>query len=73
MGVLNEADVRRIVADMLGIDISKYGISVCRAHGAASKKMLGELVASAGMYSRYVVVDLGDVTRIANRKPAWRA
>lgn len=64
---LTEADVRRIVGEMLGIDPEKP-IGFCWARGAQSKKSLGDMVATAGEYHPIVVIDLRGVTRIAGKK-----
>ena len=68
----DESFVRRVVAKMFGIETDTKTIGTCRAHGNATKKMLGEMVAAVGEQYQIVVVDLTGVNKISGRKPWWK-
>ncbi len=67
-----EQDVRRVVAEMFGVDPDGGDIGFTWAKGGVSMKMLGEMVAASGAHHKFVVIDLSGVTRIAGKKPWWR-
>lgn len=69
---MTEQEVRRIVADMLGMAPGGDSVGWIQMRGNVSKKMIGECVADAGARQRYVLVDLSGATRISGRKPWWR-
>lgn len=69
---MTEDDVRRIVADMLGVDVDAHDIAAQQFYGSVSKKMLGDAVAEAGLRSRFVLVDLSKVRSIGGKKVWWR-
>ena len=68
---LTEADVRRIVAEMLGLS-GDTGIGTVWFGGNQSAKKIGEGVAAAAMHNSIVVVDLRRVRRISGQKVWWQ-
>lgn len=69
---MTEADVRKIVAEMFGIEADVERIASVRFSGSASKKMVGDLVSEAGLLSQYVLVDFSKARSIGGRKVWWR-
>lgn len=70
---MTEAQVRAIVADMLGIDPDGESVGKVFLKGNVSKKSVADVVTEASMHSKYVLVDMSDVRQIAGRKPWWRS
>lgn len=69
---MTEADVRRIVAEMFGIEDDGPSITSVELFGAVSKKMVGDIVTEAGLRSQYVIVNFSGTRRIGGRKVWWR-
>ena len=69
---MTEADVRRIVAEMFGIEAGAEHIASVQLTGNVAKKMVGDLVTEAGLQSQYVLVDFSKARSIGGRKVWWR-
>lgn len=63
--------VREALLEMFDVDPER--VIVIRATGCLSQKMLAEMVAQAGHYSKHVLLDLSAVRMIAGKKPMWRS
>lgn len=66
-----ETVVRRVVAEMLGVEPDR--VASVYARGAVSAKMLGDLVARSGAQCKYVLVDLSGATSLAGKRPLWKS